>query len=44
VTKVDGRPIEFAVRANEGAKEIDAGSHSRVGRISSAESNFSAKL
>src|ERR1700720_3630704 len=30
VTKVDGRQIEFAVRAAEGAKEIGAGSHSRV--------------
>jgi fluoroacetyl-CoA thioesterase len=30
VTKVDGRQIEFAVRATEGAKEIGAGSHSRV--------------
>src|SRR6266850_6030981 len=29
-TKVDGRQIEFAVRAAEGAKEIGAGSHSRV--------------
>jgi fluoroacetyl-CoA thioesterase len=30
VTKVDGRQIEFIVRANDGAKEIGAGSHSRV--------------
>jgi hypothetical protein len=30
VTKVDGWQIEFAVRATEGAKEIGAGSHSRV--------------
>jgi fluoroacetyl-CoA thioesterase len=30
VTKVDGRQIEFAVRATEGAKEIGTGSHSRV--------------
>ena len=30
VTKVDGRQIEFAVRAIEGAKEIGVGSHSRV--------------
>ena len=30
VTKVDGRQIEFTVRATEGAKEIGAGSHSRV--------------
>jgi fluoroacetyl-CoA thioesterase len=30
VTKVDGRQIEFAVRATEGAEEIGAGSHSRV--------------
>ena len=30
VTKVDGRQIEFAVRATEGAKEIGVGSHSRV--------------
>src|SRR5882724_7820804 len=30
VTKVDGRQIEFAVRAAEGSKEIGAGSHSRV--------------
>jgi fluoroacetyl-CoA thioesterase len=30
VTKVDGRQIEFAVRAAEGAKEIGVGSHSRV--------------
>ncbi len=30
VTKVDGRQIEFTVRATEGAKEIGAGSHYRV--------------
>jgi fluoroacetyl-CoA thioesterase len=30
VTKVDGRQIEFTVRATDGAKEIGAGSHSRV--------------
>jgi fluoroacetyl-CoA thioesterase len=30
VTKVDGRQIEFTVRASEGGKEIGAGSHSRV--------------
>ena len=30
VTKVDGRQIEFTVRATVGAKEIGAGSHSRV--------------
>jgi len=30
VTKVDGRQIEFTVRATEGAKEIGTGSHSRV--------------
>jgi hypothetical protein len=30
VTKVDGRQIEFTVRATEGAKEIGAGSHCRV--------------
>ena len=30
VTKVDRRRIEFAVRATEAAKEIGAGSHSRV--------------
>src|ERR1700730_6139328 len=30
VTKVDGRRIEFTVRATEGEKEIGAGSHSRV--------------
>ena len=30
VTKVDGRQIEFAVRATEGAKEIGVESHSRV--------------
>jgi predicted thioesterase len=30
VTKVDGRRTEFTVRATEGAKEIGAGSHSRV--------------
>ena len=30
VTKVDGRQIELAVRATEGAKEIGVGSHSRV--------------
>ena len=30
VTKVDGRQIEFAVRAAEGAKEIGVGSHSGV--------------
>ena len=30
VTKVDGRRIEFAVRAIEGGKEIGTGSHSRA--------------
>jgi fluoroacetyl-CoA thioesterase len=30
VTKVDGRRIEFRVRATEGEKEIGAGSHSRA--------------
>jgi fluoroacetyl-CoA thioesterase len=30
VTKVDGRLIEFTVRATEGAKEIGIGSHARV--------------
>ena len=30
VTKVDGRQIEFTVRATEGDKEIGTGSHSRV--------------
>ena len=30
MTKVDGRQIEFAVRATERAKEIGVGSHSRV--------------
>ena len=30
VTRVDGRQIEFAVRAREGEKEIGAGAHSRV--------------
>jgi fluoroacetyl-CoA thioesterase len=30
VTKVDGRRIEFSVRATEGTKEIGAGSHSRA--------------
>jgi fluoroacetyl-CoA thioesterase len=30
VTGVDGRRIEFQVRATEGAKEIGAGSHSRA--------------
>jgi fluoroacetyl-CoA thioesterase len=30
VTKVNGREIEFTVRATEGAKEIGAGSHSRA--------------
>jgi fluoroacetyl-CoA thioesterase len=30
VTKVDGRQIEFTVRATEGDKEIGAGLHSRV--------------
>jgi fluoroacetyl-CoA thioesterase len=30
VTGVDGRRIEFRVRATEGAKEIGAGSHSRA--------------
>ena len=29
-TAVDGRQIEFTVRATEGAKEIGAGSHSRT--------------
>jgi hypothetical protein len=30
MTKVDGRQIEFTVRATKGAKEVGAGSHSRV--------------
>ena len=30
VTKVDGRQVEFTVRATDGAKEIGAGSHSRA--------------
>ena len=30
VTKVDGRRIEFAIRATEGRKEIGTGSHSRA--------------
>jgi len=30
VTKVEGRQIEFAVRASESGREIGAGSHSRV--------------
>jgi fluoroacetyl-CoA thioesterase len=30
VTKVDGRQIELILRATVGAKEIGAGSHSRV--------------
>jgi predicted thioesterase len=30
VTKVDGRRIEFRVRATEGGKEIGSGSHSRA--------------
>ena len=30
MTKVDGRQIEFTVRATEGVKEIGAGSHFRV--------------
>jgi fluoroacetyl-CoA thioesterase len=30
VTRVEGRRIEFAVRATEGAKEIGSGSHSRA--------------
>jgi fluoroacetyl-CoA thioesterase len=30
VTKVDGRQIEFLVKATEGTKEIGAGSHSRA--------------
>jgi fluoroacetyl-CoA thioesterase len=30
VTKVDGRRVEFSVRATEGSKEIGVGSHSRV--------------
>ena len=30
VTKLDGRQIEFRVRATEGDKEIGTGSHSRV--------------
>jgi predicted thioesterase len=30
VTKVDGRQIEFSVRATEGDKEIGNGTHSRV--------------
>jgi len=30
VTKVDGRRVEFRVRATEGSKEIGAGSHSRA--------------
>jgi fluoroacetyl-CoA thioesterase len=30
VTKVDGRRLEFSVRATEGGKEIGVGSHQRV--------------
>jgi fluoroacetyl-CoA thioesterase len=30
VTKVDGRRVDFAVRATEGSKEIGVGSHTRV--------------
>lgn len=30
VTGIDGRRIEFSVRATEGAKEIGVGSHSRL--------------
>ena len=30
VTKVNGRQIEFTVRATDGAMEIGVGSHSRV--------------
>ena len=30
VTKLDGRQIEFRVRATEGDKEIGVGSHSRA--------------
>src|SRR2546427_11160583 len=30
VTKVDGRQIEFTVRATEGIKEMGVGSHARV--------------
>jgi fluoroacetyl-CoA thioesterase len=30
VTRVDGRQIEFVVRATEGGREIGAGSHSRA--------------
>jgi fluoroacetyl-CoA thioesterase len=30
VTEVDGRQIEFTVRATEGTKEIGVGAHSRV--------------
>jgi fluoroacetyl-CoA thioesterase len=30
VTKIEGRQIEFAVRATEGDKEIGTGTHSRV--------------
>jgi predicted thioesterase len=30
VTKVDGRRVEFRVRATEGDKEIGVGSHSRA--------------
>jgi fluoroacetyl-CoA thioesterase len=30
VTKIEGRQIEFAVRATEGVHEIGVGSHSRV--------------
>ncbi len=30
VTKLDGRKVEFAVRAADGEKEIGVGSHSRI--------------
>ena len=30
VTKVEGRRIDFSVRATEGAREIGAGSHRRI--------------
>ena len=30
VTKVEGRQIDFSVRATEGAREIGAGTHRRI--------------
>ena len=44
VTKVDGRQIEFAVRATEGAKEIGAGSQEGVDHYTGCSDDPKSRL